>query len=58
MNIGNFNDSNGLFNFAIYTIKTVLKMIPLAKGTANTALFKTNNILIDSNVKFNKINIF
>ena len=45
MNIGNFYDSSGLFNFAVYTIKTVLKMIPLAKGTANTALFKTNNTL-------------
>lgn len=46
MNIGNFYDSNGLLNFAINTIKTILRMIPLVKGTANTALFKTNNSLL------------
>ena len=43
MNIGNFYDYNGIFNFIIFSIKTFLKMIPPVKGTANTALFKSKN---------------
>lgn len=45
MNIGNFYDHNGMFNFLMYSLKTILKMIPNVKGTANTALFETNNRL-------------
>ena len=43
MNIGNFYDYNGMFNFIVFSLKTFLKLIPLVKGTANTALFKSKD---------------
>ena len=45
LNIGGFNDFFGMAEFMWYSLRTFVKVIPFVKGTANTALFQSNNRL-------------
>ena len=45
LNIGGFSDPRGLMEFFLYIGRVLINLIPFVKGTANTALFTTNDRL-------------